>query len=663
MPKARARTTEKASWSSDTVRKAKQLIEGGATMRNAAKTMGIPFSSLQKRIKKDSTVGPHLGRYTVFSSKEEAELADLVKKMANIFYGCTAIQIRKVAFEYAESLNLKHSFNKASKMAGRDWLASFMARNSISVRKPEATSINRIIAFNKTEVNLFYELLGQLMEKYRFVPKNIYNCDETGISTVQTPGKILAEKGMKRVGSITSWERGKNITMMCAMSAAGGYIPPMFIFPRKRLTPLLEKDGPAGALYKCSDSGWINEGLFLEWLGFFKQHAKPSADEPILLILDNHASHSSLPIYEYCKGNHIHMLSLPPHTSHRMQPLDVSFFGPFKAAYKRECDAFLKSHLAEKITPYEVASLVRRAFNNVASISKGESGFRSTGIFPLNPEIFTEEDFIAAELLQPEPVVIQDCDESLPVTSTTPGTPAGTAAATTSREAHTPVPTTSRDVHSPILRTPPQALPLYHERDILSPAPGTSNHQSIKFQDLIKLPEKTRVINTRQGRKKQHATILTSTPLKEDLIEKENKKMKKKEGIQKEMQNKNKKATGQGKKITSVKKGPAETEAQKKKWKGKGQGKKTKVAKKGPEKAKRQVLQDSNDTSVSDVGTNDLCQDDEDDDAEDAGNRCLVCNDFGRNNEMWYRCTSCGLWAHAECTGNDTPEGYVCDIC
>lgn len=115
-----------------------------------------------------------------------------------------------------------------------------MARNNISIRKPEATSINRITAFNKTEVSLLFELLGQMMEKHRFVAKNIYNCDETGISTVQTPGKILATKGQKRVGSITSWERGKNITMLCAVSSAGGYIPPMFIFPRKRMTPLLE---------------------------------------------------------------------------------------------------------------------------------------------------------------------------------------------------------------------------------------------------------------------------------------------------------------------------------------------------------------------------------------------------------------------------------------
>lgn len=143
---------------------------------------------------------------------------------------------KKAAFEYAEALNLKHSFNTTSRLAGRVWFDGFVTRDNISVRKPEATSINRVTAFNKTEVQRFYKLLEQLMGKYKFLPKNMYNCDETGISTVQDPGKILAATGQKRVGSIASWERGKYITLLCAMSATGGYVPPMFIFPRKRIT-------------------------------------------------------------------------------------------------------------------------------------------------------------------------------------------------------------------------------------------------------------------------------------------------------------------------------------------------------------------------------------------------------------------------------------------
>lgn len=80
-------------------------------------------------------------------------------------------------------------------------------------------------------------------------------------------------------------------------------------------------------------------------------------------------------------------------------------------------------------------------------------------------------------------------------------------------------------------------------------------------------------------------------------------------------------------------------------------------------KAKRRVLQDMQSTSESDSSLSNICDDDENDDLENAAgigtNTCLICCEFGRNNEIWYRCTSCGLWAHAECTGWDSAEGFI----
>lgn len=590
----------------------------GHSMRSAAKAMNIPFSSLQKRLKHKNSSEPRLGRLPVFTADAERVLADRIKYLSSIFYGVTANQIRKAAYQYAEELKISHNFDTSANMAGRDWLDGFLKRNNISVRKPEATSINRITAFNKEEVQLFYSLLGDLMDKYKFTPNHIYNCDETGISTVQDPGKILAPKGMKRVGSITSWERGKNITLLCTMSAVGGFVPPMFIFPRKRMTPQLEKDGPAGAIYKCSDNGWINEQLFFEWLQHFTMHTKPSSQEPVLLILDNHASHTSLKTYEFCKQNNIHMLSLPPHTSHRMQPLDLTFFGPLKAMYKKECDLFLKNHLAEKITPYDVAAILNRAYSTVASINKGESGFRAAGIVPYNPNVFTDEDFTAAEVLTQSEVIIQDTTMVMPSTSG----PTDPVPSTSSTTIHTmpcnssvakDLATTSTIAADPIPST--------------SSATLTSGTLNPIIEDLLPLPVK--MISEKPIRKrqtKQHAKIMTSTPVKDSLVEKENKKASK---------------TTKGK--NSVPK----------------TSKKQKPKKDIVNKAKRRVLQDLNTSSESDIPLNQLCDDDEDDDL----NKCLVCDEFGRNNELWYRCTSCALWAHATCTGWDSPQGYVCDHC
>lgn len=56
--------------------------------------------------------------------------------------------------------------------------------------------------------------------------------DETGVTTVQKPNRVIAGRGFKQIGRITSAERGALVTMAVAVSAAGNSIPPFFVFPR-----------------------------------------------------------------------------------------------------------------------------------------------------------------------------------------------------------------------------------------------------------------------------------------------------------------------------------------------------------------------------------------------------------------------------------------------
>lgn len=141
--------------------------------------------------------------------------------------------LRHNLYECAEQLKIPHNFNKKSKCAGPEGLEGFLKRNTnISVRKPNSTSIKRIEAFNKEEVE-FYKNLEEIMMKNIYEPHQIFNMDETGESTVQEPGKFLAKTVQKRVGTVTSWERGKTVTAVCVMNAARVYVPSMFIYPRQ----------------------------------------------------------------------------------------------------------------------------------------------------------------------------------------------------------------------------------------------------------------------------------------------------------------------------------------------------------------------------------------------------------------------------------------------
>lgn len=43
--------------------------------------------------------------------------------------------------------------------------------------------------------------------------------------------------------------------------------------------------------------------------------------------------------------------------------------------------------------------MLNRLYLTVASISEGEPGFRTAGIVPYNPKVFSQEDFTPAEVL------------------------------------------------------------------------------------------------------------------------------------------------------------------------------------------------------------------------------------------------------------------------
>lgn len=139
--------------------------------------------------------------------------------------------VRKIAYKFAEENKLKHKFDKVSQMAGKDWYYGFIKRHpNISLRKPEATSLNRITAFNEVEVKIFFDNLEILQRTHHFDADHIYNIDETGISNVQKNSRILALKGQKQVGMVTSGERGTTTTVVCSFSASRKVYSSIFYF-------------------------------------------------------------------------------------------------------------------------------------------------------------------------------------------------------------------------------------------------------------------------------------------------------------------------------------------------------------------------------------------------------------------------------------------------
>jgi hypothetical protein len=133
----------------------------------------------------------------------------------------------------------------------------------------------------------------------------------------------------------------------------------------------------------------------MKWLEkcFIPQSEKQNiSGKPILLLCDGHHSHETLEMRELADQSNIVLFKIPPHTTHRLQPLDVGIFGPLQRAWQKQCLQVLDETGLGVTRPHLV-----REYMKARTVSLKEnvilSAWKKTGIRPFNPQIFTDEDF------------------------------------------------------------------------------------------------------------------------------------------------------------------------------------------------------------------------------------------------------------------------------
>ncbi|XP_065673954.1 uncharacterized protein LOC136090906 [Hydra vulgaris] len=231
--------------------------------------------------------------------------------------------------------------------------------------------------------------------------------DETGITNVLKPEKIIATKSKRQFLKITSGERGATVAIVCAMSASGTYVPPFFIFPRKRMTDRLAVGAPSGSIIRVSSSGWTDSSLFIEWLTHFVAATYAPKTNEQSIVLDGHHSHKTLEAINFCRDNGIYLITLPPRCTHKMQHLDRTFFKPLKVGYNTAASNWMLSHQGRRFSFFDMAGIFATAYNFTANIDKAINGFRCSGLYPINDLIFNNEAFEAALLTnEAEPLKI-----------------------------------------------------------------------------------------------------------------------------------------------------------------------------------------------------------------------------------------------------------------
>jgi len=101
---------------------------------------------------------------------------------------------------------------------------------------------------------------------------------------------------------------------------------------------------------------WMTHYLFKAWMMHFLYSVTKlygiSPTSRHLLILDGHNSHVTTEVIKLAQARGLDLLTFPSHTSHALQPLDVTCFKPFKLSFRVYRDRWTLNH-KEKLSSKE----------------------------------------------------------------------------------------------------------------------------------------------------------------------------------------------------------------------------------------------------------------------------------------------------------------------
>jgi 4-hydroxybenzoate polyprenyltransferase len=137
--------------------------------------------------------------------------------------------------------------------------------------------------------------------------------------------------------------------------------------------------------FTATENGWTTDATALEWLEkIFIPQTEPRDHSARLLILDGHGSHETTEFLWKCCEHNIYLLFLPAHTSHVLQPLDLSIFSPLKAAYRKELYKLSSLIDSTPIGKRNFLICYQKARQASITSSNIKAGWKASGLWPVS---------------------------------------------------------------------------------------------------------------------------------------------------------------------------------------------------------------------------------------------------------------------------------------
>ena len=149
-----------------------------------------------------------------------------------------------------------------------------------------------------------------------------------------------------------------------------------------------------GTVFNRTESGWIDENCFYDYLLKLFTPGTRHLLRPLLLILDNHSTHLSIKTAKLAIQHNIHILCLPSHATHMLQPLDLYTFKYVKTQWRNLLWDFNKSSRNKLLDKPDFVRLFSKLYNYALLLAQCTLSFAKGGIFPFDRRIVRNEKLI-----------------------------------------------------------------------------------------------------------------------------------------------------------------------------------------------------------------------------------------------------------------------------
>ncbi|KAJ8978101.1 hypothetical protein NQ317_018967 [Molorchus minor] len=305
-----------------------EIKNGVISINKASTKYGIPKSTLHNKINGKVPIIRKMRPSTFLTPDEETRLVKWIISKAKFGFPIHPEEVKDSVQRVLKESSRPNKF--IDDRPGTKWLKLFLLRRpKISKRNTEIISKSRA-SVTEPAIRQWFADLKKYLEDENIIDimndaSRIFNADETGMRTRK---------------------RKESITVLCNYSANGTAVPPMIVFPYKRIPKELALSVPQGWAIGRSDSGWMTSATTLEYvanvfyLGWWNIISYFCA---VILFVDGHKSHYNLELYDFCVDKKIVIYCLYPNATHMCNRAILLF----KEAFDRACESRDELHILE----------------------------------------------------------------------------------------------------------------------------------------------------------------------------------------------------------------------------------------------------------------------------------------------------------------------------